>query len=110
MDEKRRQEIERLKPWQELAAGGVIEDAGNSAEYCTGEWAPSSRVKWIPEKCKQCMLCWPVCPDLAVIAEDGEMKGIDVDHCKNCGMCVKACPFGALEMEEIPETEDKFKK
>ncbi|MBU1446218.1 4Fe-4S binding protein, partial [Patescibacteria group bacterium] len=56
------------------------------------------------------MLCWPVCPDLAVIAEDGEMKGIDVDHCKNCGMCVKACPFGALEMEEIPETEDKFKK
>lgn len=110
MDEKRRKEIERPKNWQELPIGGVIEDAGNSVEYCTGEWAPNSRVKWIPEKCKQCMLCWPVCPDSAVIAEDGEMKGIDAEHCKNCGMCIKACPFGALKMEEIPETEDKFKK
>jgi len=110
MDEKHRKEIERPKNWQELPTGGIIKDAGNSVEYCTGEWAPKKRVKWIPEKCKQCMLCWPVCPDSAVIAKDGKMQGIDTEHCKACGLCVKACPFGALEMEDIPETEDKFKK
>lgn len=110
MDEKRQKEIERLKTWEELPTGGIITDAGNSRQYITGEWAPTKRVKWLPEKCTQCMLCWPACPDQAIVAKDGKMTGVDIEHCKNCGMCVTACPFQALEMEEIPKTEDKFKK
>lgn len=108
MDDKRRKEIERPKNWQELPLGGCIQDAGNSTQYITGEWAPTKKLKWKTDKCKQCLLCWPVCPDQAILAKDGKMTGIDIEHCKNCGMCVTACPFDALEMEEIHVSDDKF--
>ncbi len=55
------------------------------------------------DKCKQCLLCFPVCPDSSIIVENKKMTGIDYDHCKGCGVCVKACPFGAFDF--VPEGE-----
>ena len=51
------------------------------------------------EKCKQCLLCVPCCPDSAIPVKDYKRCAIDYDHCKGCGICVKACPFGAIKME-----------
>ena len=49
-------------PWQELTIGGNIYTSGNAKEFKTGDWRSSTPV-FIPEKCTQCGLCFPVCPE-----------------------------------------------
>ena len=55
---------------------------------------------WESDKCKQCLLCAPFCPDSSIPVQDGKRLGFDLDHCKGCGICWKVCPFQAIHMEE----------
>lgn len=87
------------KSWKELPIGGLIVEAGNSAEYETGSWR-TNRPILDREKCNNCMICWIYCPDSALIVEDGELKGIDLEHCKGCGICAEECPKKAISMVE----------
>ena len=64
------------------------------------EWS-SVKPEFIEDKCKQCLLCVPVCPDSCIPVKDGKRAEFDYDHCKGCGICVKACPFGAITMEGV---------
>lgn len=85
---------------QDITPGGIIYDAGNAEDFITGDWR-SDRPVWLQEKCKQCLLCYPVCPDTSILIDaDGKRKDFDYDHCKGCGICAKVCPFGAIEMKE----------
>ncbi len=78
--------------WQEMPKGALVPNSGNSKEYKTGNWVPTHLV-FNDETCIDCGLCWPVCPDDAIIFDEGgHMKGIDYDHCKDCGLCVEVCP------------------
>lgn len=86
--------------WDELTEGMIIAGSGTSKEFCTGEWAVN-RPKFIEDKCKQCLLCVPVCPDSSIPVKDMKRGAFDYDHCKGCGICVKACPFGAITMEGV---------
>lgn len=91
-----RQRGDEKRSWREEPAGGVILDAGNSKEFSTGDWR-AMRPIWIIEKCTQCLLCWPVCPDMAIPVEGGERTDYDYYHCKGCGICVEVCPFDAID-------------
>lgn len=82
--------------WKEITPGGIIYEAGNAHNYKTGDWR-SMRPVWNSEKCKQCLLCFPVCPDSSILVEDGKIVGIDYDHCKGCGVCVEVCPFKVFD-------------
>ena len=89
--------------WDEIETGGNILEGGTSLAVNTGDW----RVM-IPafheEKCKHCMLCFPVCADSAIPVKDGKRLDFDFKHCKGCGVCFKVCPFeGAITWEK----EDK---
>ena len=88
-----KKEINKFAKWQTLeCGGGTVLDTGNSEQYKTGNWIPK-KLKFIKENCINCNLCWPVCPDEAIILDKkGNMIGIDLDHCKDCGLCTKACP------------------
>ncbi len=86
--------------WQELTEGLTIPGSGTARSFKTGEWATDQPV-FISEKCKQCLLCVPVCPDSCIPVKDGVRGEFDYEHCKGCGICVKSCPFGAIEMEGI---------
>jgi pyruvate ferredoxin oxidoreductase delta subunit len=88
-------------PWQELTEGGAIYDAGNSRKFKTGDWS-SVKPIFLSDKCKQCGLCFPVCPEDAIpVSKDQKRADFNYDMCKGCGICSKVCPFGAIEMENL---------
>lgn len=92
-------EINEKSPWQDITEGNKIFEPATSRHFCTGEWRTSTPV-FDEEKCKQCLLCIPVCPDSSIPVKDGKREDFDYDHCKGCGICAKVCPFGAITMRE----------
>ena len=85
--------------WQEMTHGSHVFKPGNAQEFITGDWR-SHKPVWLEDKCKQCMLCPPVCPDSAIPVTDGKIYGFDLDYCKGCLVCKAVCPFGAIESED----------
>ena len=78
----------------------MITDTGNAKEFKTGDWR-SRRPVWNREACKQCGICFPVCPDDSIIINPDQTRGeFNYDYCKGCGVCAKVCPFNAITMEE----------
>ena len=75
-------DINEQSPWQELTPGGEIYEGGTARMTITGEWRANIPV-WDPQKCKQCLLCAPFCPDASIPVTDG--------------ICWKVCPFGAID-------------
>ena len=96
---KQAKDINERLPWQELTVGCEIYEGGSSRLTKTGEWRSNMPV-WLEDKCKQCMLCAPFCPDSSIPVKDGIRGDFDYEHCKGCGICVNACPFDAIEMKE----------
>ncbi len=91
--------INEKTPYTGMTEGMQIFAAGTSREFLTGEWRNDTPV-YHAERCKQCLLCTPVCPDSSIPVQDGKRMPFDLDHCKGCGICAKVCPFGAIEMKE----------
>ena len=93
--------IDKHTPIDDLTIGGNIYTAGNAKEFKTGDWR-SMKPVWIKEKCTQCGLCFPVCPDNSIpVSKETLQRGdFNYDYCKGCGVCAKVCPFGAIEMKE----------
>ncbi len=92
--------INKESPWQDLTHGGTMYDAGNSLEFKTGDWR-SVKPFYIEEKCKQCGLCFPVCPENAIpVNKEQKREDFNYDYCKGCGICANVCPFNAIEMKE----------
>ena len=92
---------EQKKGWRDLPIGGMILEAGNSAEYDTGGWRTFYPVH-DPEKCTNCLLCWIYCPDSAIRVKEGKFLEFDLKHCKGCGICAEECPdkIQAISMAE----------
>lgn len=94
-------DINKNTPMEDLTVGGTIYEAGNSKEFKTGDWR-SVKPVWLQDKCKQCGLCFPVCPENSIPVKKDNLQRVDYDYdyCKGCGICAKVCPFGAIEMRE----------
>jgi pyruvate ferredoxin oxidoreductase delta subunit len=93
---KKASEINEHIPWKEMTTGCEIYEPGTSLLTKTGEWRSRTPL-WIEEKCKQCLLCVPFCPDSSIPVSDGKRGEFDYDYCKGCGICLKTCPFDAIE-------------
>lgn len=91
--------INEKTPHEQLTEGLMMFAGGTSRFFNTGEWRTNTPV-FHEEKCRQCLLCAPVCPDSSIPVKNGERLAFDMDHCKGCGICANVCPFGAIEMKE----------
>ena len=92
-------QINNDSSYKEMTTGGTVYEAGNSREFKTGDWR-SVKPIYIEEKCKQCGLCFPVCPDDAIpVNKEQKREDFNYDFCKGCGICAKVCPFDAIEMK-----------
>ncbi len=91
--------INEKTKWQDLTEGLQIYEPGTAKMFNTGEWRTDTPV-WLQDKCTQCLLCVPYCPDSCITVTNGKRNDFDYDHCKGCGICVSACPFKAIEMKE----------
>jgi pyruvate ferredoxin oxidoreductase delta subunit len=85
--------------WQDITPGGIINEGGTARFYNTGDWRTTTPV-FLKEKCKQCLLCVPVCPDSSIPVKNGKREDFDFTHCKGCAVCWKTCPFGAITLEQ----------
>jgi pyruvate ferredoxin oxidoreductase delta subunit len=97
-------DINEKSPWQDMTTGAAVYGGANSHDVKTGEWRTLTPI-FHTELCKQCLLCFPVCPDSSIPVNDGKRLGFDYEHCKGCGICKAVCPFGAITYGE--ETEDE---
>lgn len=91
-----------LKPWDELAPGGVV-TPGEVAQPRTGGWRTGLRPEVDLEGCVNCLLCWLYCPDSAVCLDGTTFVGFDYDLCKGCELCVAVCPAGSIRM--VPDDD-----
>ncbi len=92
-------QINEQSTWQEMTPGGEIYEGGTARLTLTGQWRSDVPV-WETDKCRQCLLCAPYCPDSSIPVMDGKRLDFDFDHCKGCGICVQVCPFQAIRMEQ----------
>lgn len=86
--------------WTDLTCGLQMYKPATSKEFKTGEWT-AIKPEFFEDRCKQCLLCVPCCPDSAIPVKDYKRQNFDYDHCKGCGICVKVCPFKAIEMKGV---------
>lgn len=91
--------ITEHSPWTDITEGTKIFASGTSKDFNTGEWRTMTP-EFNKEKCTQCLLCTPVCPDSAIPVKDCKREDFDYDHCKGCGICAHVCPFKAITMRE----------
>ena len=90
----------QLQPWMDMPHGSHGFEPGNAKTFVTGDWR-SYKPIFDKEKCKQCLLCFPVCPDSAIVLdENAQVIGYNYDFCKGCLCCKEACNFNAIERED----------
>ncbi|CAB1254656.1 Pyruvate synthase subunit PorD [Ruminococcaceae bacterium BL-6] len=91
-------DIDEEITWKEITPGCSIFEGGTSELVNTGDWRTEKPILHA-DKCRQCLLCVPVCPDMSIPVEaDGKRGGFNYFFCKGCGICARVCPFGAIEM------------
>ena len=93
--------MEKKAGWKDLPIGGLIPEAGSANDYVTGGWRTFKPI-FDPTDCINCLTCFYLCPDSAIIVEEGKMKGIHYAHCKGCGICAHECPVNKRGIKKPP--------
>jgi pyruvate ferredoxin oxidoreductase delta subunit len=88
--------------WKELETGCVVSDAGNAAQYRSGDWR-SMRPVVNTDQCIRCGVCYIFCPDMAVEKNEDGFFRANLYYCKGCGICARECITGCIAMEAEEE-------
>jgi len=98
-----------MKSAKEIPIGGLIDEAGSSKKFKTGDWR-SFRPITDFDKCIHCMQCVVNCPEDCIPTDgkgnDIKIKETDLDYCKGCLICENVCPVKCISHKE----ESEFQK
>ena len=64
--------------WQNLNPGTVVTGGATAPEFNTGEWRVNVPVLDM-DKCKQCLMCVPVCPDSSIPVKNEKREDFYLD-------------------------------
>ncbi len=77
-----------------------------------------SRVKFLEERCKGCLLCTVACPKEIIRQSDrfnqhgykvAEVPAEDMDKCTGCTSCALMCPDIAIRVYRTPKSKGAAK-
>ena len=88
--------------WKDIEVGCAVSEAGNAAQYRTGDWR-SIRPVWNHSRCVKCGVCFIFCPDAAIRKNAEGYFEADLYYCKGCGICAQECVTGCISMVEEAE-------
>lgn len=97
---KQAKDINESISWKDITPGAVILEGATASLVKTGDWRVQTPI-FLEDKCTQCLLCIPVCPDMAIeLNEEGQRSNFNLFYCKGCGICANVCPFQAITLQE----------
>jgi pyruvate formate lyase activating enzyme len=75
-----------------------LKGCGLECQWCSNPEciSPHPEVGFIKTLCTKCGKCAEVCPEGALIYEEGRFPRIDRKRCNGCGICSSACSYQAL--------------
>jgi pyruvate formate lyase activating enzyme len=77
-----------------------LKGCGLECLWCSNPECISSlpEVGFIKTLCTKCGKCAGVCPEGALVYEEGKFPHIDREKCTGCGVCSSVCPYRAIEL------------
>lgn len=93
--------------WKEITPGCNIFEGGTSQVVETGDWRTIKPViDWA--KCKQCLLCAPVCPDMSIpVNKEGKRRILTISSAKAAGSARTPAPSGPSPWSRMKSKEGK---
>jgi pyruvate formate lyase activating enzyme len=75
-----------------------LKGCGLECQWCSNPEciSPVPEVGFIKNLCTKCGKCAEVCPDGALIYEEGELPRINRERCSGCGACSSVCSYKAI--------------
>ncbi len=77
-----------------------LKGCGLECRWCSNPEciSPHAEVGFVKNLCTKCGKCAPVCPEGALLFQEGGFPSIDRRHCTGCGICSAVCDYKALVM------------
>lgn len=75
-----------------------LKGCGLECQWCSNPEciSPRSEVGFIKNLCTKCGKCAGVCPEGALVYEEGKLPYIDRKRCTGCGACSSVCSYEAI--------------
>ena len=85
-----------------------LKGCGLTCRWCSNPECISTRpeVGFIKNLCTKCGKCAGVCPEGALVYEEGKFPRIDREMCTGCGTCSAVCSYDALVLYGSPMNSD----
>jgi len=86
-----------------------LKGCGLECQWCSNPEciSPNPEVGIIKTLCTECGKCAGVCPEGALIYEEGRLPYIDREKCTGCGECSSVCSYQAIVLYGKPMTADE---
>ena len=86
-----------------------LKGCGLECQWCSNPEciSPHPEVGFIKTLCTKCGKCAEVCPEGALVYEEGELPYIDRKQCTGCSICSSVCSYQALVLYGKPMNADE---
>lgn len=86
-----------------------LKGCGLECRWCSNPECVSQQpeVGFIRNLCTQCGKCAEICPEEALVYEEGEFPHIDRVKCTGCGICSSVCSYQAVALYGKPMSTDE---